>query len=241
MAGEGGFIKLHRGWRDNPLFGREYSRGDAWIWMLEHACWKPAKVKVKGKIVTLERGEMSFSVRFLAGAWGWSKSRVDRFIAELRAEGMIETRSKIGTTAGHSAGQGQSILTICNYAKYQDRDGLERDNDEPEGGTSAGQQRDKEEEGKEVKKEEKKGGGASYAFFGRTIRLNDRDLAGWKRVYSAIPDLEAELNTIDAWWQGQDDPAPKNWFYRTSQMLNRKHQERLAAGNDDGEWEVPLC
>lgn len=237
MAGEGGFIKLHRGWRDNPLFGREYSRGDAWIWMLEHACWKPAKVKVKGKIVTLERGEMSFSVRFLADAWGWSKSRVDRFIAELRAEGMIETRSKIGTSAGHTAGQGQSILTICNYAKYQDRDGLERDNDEPKSGTSAGQARDKEEEGKEGKKEEN----TSYAFFGRTIRLNPRDLAEWKRRYHGLKDIEAELGSLDDWFQGQDEKTQKGWFFIASGSLNKKHQAALRANDDERDWEMPIA
>ncbi len=65
---------------------------------------------------------------------------------------MIETRSKIGTTAGHPAGQGQSIITLCNYDKYQSNDGDARDNGEAPSGTSAGQQRDKEEERKEGKK-----------------------------------------------------------------------------------------
>lgn len=230
-----GYIKLHRGWRDNPIFKGEFSRADAWVWLLENACWRETKARIKGEIVTLQRGELTFSIRFMADAWGWSKSRVERFLCDLRAESMIETRSKIGTSAGHKAGQGQSILTICNYAKYQDRDGLERDNDSAEIGTSAGQARDKEEEGKEDKKE--KESGTTHAFFGRTIRLNARDLAQWERVYSAIPDIKAELNTIDAWWQGQSDPKPKNWFYRTSQMLNRKHQEILRADEDDGnDW-----
>ena len=127
-----GYIKLHRGWRNNPIFGREYSRGDAWIWLLENAAWKPARIKIKGKVLTLERGELSFSQRFLAEAWSWSKSRVDRFLAELREEGMIQTRSKNGATAGHKAGQGQSILTICNYTKYQDNEDVVRGNDGPE-------------------------------------------------------------------------------------------------------------
>lgn len=236
-----GFIKLHRGWRDNDIFKGEFSRADAWVWLIEHAAWKPTRARIKGKTVELDRGELTFSVRFMADAWGWSKSRVDRFLADLRSESMIETRSKIGTTAGHNAGQGQSIITICNYAKYQDRDGGDRDNDVPEIGTTAGQQRDKEEEVKELKKEEKKEGGAAFAFFGRTIRLNDRDLSNWRRVYHAIGDLEAELTTIDGWWQGQDDPTPKNWFYRTQQMLNRKHQELTLANADSDKWEMPIA
>lgn len=138
-----GFITLHRGWRDNPIFNdREFSRGDAWIWLIENACWKPTRVRIKGDTVTLDRGELSYSVRYIADAWGWSKSRVDRFFDALRDEGMIETRSKNGTTADHKAGQGQSIISICNYGKYQDIDSDERDNSGTETGTTAGQQRD---------------------------------------------------------------------------------------------------
>ena len=59
---------------------------------------------------------------------------------------MIETRAKSGTTAGHKAGQGQSIISICNYAKYQTPEVVERDNSEAQDGTTAGQQRDKEEQ-----------------------------------------------------------------------------------------------
>ncbi|WP_288804533.1 hypothetical protein [uncultured Novosphingobium sp.] len=141
-----GWICLHRGWRDNPLFKGEYSRADAWVWLIENACWKASRSRIKGEAVELQRGELTFSQRFLADKWGWSKSRVDRFIADLRAEGMIETRSKNGATPGHSAGQGQSIITICNYAKYQDVSEAKRGNAEPENGATAGQQRGKEEQ-----------------------------------------------------------------------------------------------
>lgn len=148
-----GYIKLHRGWRDSEIFKGEFSRADAWVWLIENACWQPSRTRVKGSSVALERGELSFAQRFLAEKWGWSKSRVDRFIAELREEGMIETRSKIGATAGHNAGQGQSIIKLCNYDKYQSNDAAQWGNDEPESGAMSGQQRGKEEEGKEGKKE----------------------------------------------------------------------------------------
>lgn len=223
MSGEYGYIKLHRGWRDNPLFKGEYSRADAWVWLIENACWKATKARVKGQTVDLERGELSFSQRYLADAWGWSKSKVDRFIAELRREGMIQTRSKIGATAGHNAGQGQSILSICNYAKYQDREAGERGNDETETGATAGQQRGKEEEGKEYKKEEN----THYGFFGRIVKLNDADLARWRNRYSGISDLEAELGSLDDWLKGQDEKTRSNWFHIVSGALNKKHQQAL--------------
>lgn len=139
-----GFIAMNRDALDHHLL-QDGERFRAWFWLVANACWKPSKVRIKGQTVELERGELSFSIRFLAEAWGWSKSRADRFLADLREEGMIETRTKIGTSAGHKAGQGQSIITVCNYAKYQDLKTGDRDNDVTESGTSAGQARDKEE------------------------------------------------------------------------------------------------
>lgn len=68
---------------------------------------------------------------------------------------------------------------------------------------------------------------ASYAFSGQTIRLNQRDFDEWAKVFSAIPDLRAELAAIDAWWQKQALERRKGWFTATSGMLNRKHQEIL--------------
>lgn len=144
-----GFIAMQRDALDHHLL-QDGDRFRAWFWIVANACWKPAKARIKGRTVELERGELSFSVRFLADNWGWSKSRVDRFLSDLRAEGMIETRSKSGTSAGHKAGQGQSIITVCNYSKYQDSETVVRDKREAKSGTSAGQARDKEEEGNKV-------------------------------------------------------------------------------------------
>lgn len=139
-----GFVVIRREALDHHIIG-DADRFYAWCWLIASACWKPTSVRIKGETIALERGELTFSQRFLAEKWGWSKSRVDRFISELRDEGMITTRSKIGATAGHSAGQGQSIITICNYAKYQDVPDARRGNGEPKIGATAGQQRGKEE------------------------------------------------------------------------------------------------
>lgn len=146
-----GYVAMRRDWQDHDVFGRdEFSRRDAWAWLISQAAWKPSKVRIKGSSVMLDRGQLCFSQRFLAEKWGWSKSKVDRFIATLREEGMIETRSKIGATANHAAGQGQSIITICNYEKFQSPLKEHRGNAEPESGATAGQQRGKEEEGNKI-------------------------------------------------------------------------------------------
>lgn len=224
-----GYIKLHRGWRDSDFFKGEFSRADAWVWLIENASWKPATVKIKGAMVEIDRGELSFSVRFMAEKWGWSKSRVDRFLAELRQNSMIETRSKIGTTAGHKAGQGQIIISLCNYEKYQGRDDDERDSPQSEIGTKSGQQRDKEEEEKKERIEEN----THYAFFGRTIKLNAADLERWRTRYHALCDIKAELGALDDWISREDEKVRKDWFHIVSGSLNKKHQAALRAAAED--------
>lgn len=132
-----GWISLHRGWRDNPIFRGEFSRADAWVWLIENACWKATRFDINGKTVLLERGQVCASIRHLGDAWGWSKSAVDRFLARLETETMIE----------REAGHGKLILTVCNYAKYQDRAEAERDTSGTVTGTRAGHERDTKEQG----------------------------------------------------------------------------------------------
>lgn len=232
-----GYVAMQRGWHDHDMFaGDEYSRRDAWAWLIANAAWKPITARIKGETVQLHRGELCFAQRFMAEKWGWSKSRVDRFIAQLRAEGMIETRTKNGATAGQHAGQGQSIITVCNYDRFQATRDDCRGNAQTENGATAGQQRGKEEEGNKgtIEPEEEVGGGKppSYAFFGQTIRLTPQHLERWRRSFHTIGDLEAELTVLDGWWQDQSADRRKKWFHPTMGMLNRKHQENLALRRD---------
>ncbi|MBU3992574.1 MAG: hypothetical protein KKA12_08540 [Alphaproteobacteria bacterium] len=112
-----GFIAMHRSALDHPLL-QDAERFRAWFWLVANAAWKPVRVRIKGESVDLGRGELSFSQRFLAAKWGWTKSKVDRFVSDLRREGMIETRSKIGATAGQrrtrEQGNKENIST-CRY------------------------------------------------------------------------------------------------------------------------------
>jgi hypothetical protein len=218
-----GFILMHRAALDHPLFQGDSARLGAWLWLVGNACWKPTRIKIKGSIIQLERGEMSFSVRFLAEAWGWSKSRVDRFIADLRAENMIETRSKIGTAHGHKAGQGQSIISICNYSKYQDMIDGQRDNAGTTRGTRAGQARDKEEQGNKGTIEEEPSGSSSPLTPKHTRMADWPEIPEWvpvdpwnafiamrKRSKGGLPTaraIELILGKLERWRTTGQDPG----------------------------------
>lgn len=111
-----GFYLMHRGWLDHPAFGgaREpYCRRSAWVWLIEHAKWKDGMETVGGKRIMLRRGQLSYSSRYLAEAWGWDDRKVRRFLAKCTDAEMI-----VCDTAA-----GQFVITICNYDEYQISDG----------------------------------------------------------------------------------------------------------------------
>lgn len=79
---------------------------------------------------------------------------------------------------------------------------------------------------------EKKG---EYVFEGQTIRLSRRHFDQWAASYHAIPDLRAELQSLDDWLQGENvtDAKRKDWFQIVSRSLGRKHEERLATRREE--------
>ena len=113
-----GFATIQRDARKHPLFHGDADRFGAWVWLILGAAWKPTPFDIAGKTVTLERGQICVSIRQLGDEWGWSKSKVDRFLTRLETETMIERK----------AGQGRCIITICNYEKYQEQRDTDRDN-----------------------------------------------------------------------------------------------------------------
>jgi hypothetical protein len=148
-----GWIALHRGWRDNPVFRGEFSRADAWIWLVERACWKPTRYDIKGKTVTLQRGQLCASREQMAEAWDWSPSAVERFLTRLKTEQMIERET----------GQGKSVITVCNYAKYQDRAELTGQETEQPTGQRSDRDRTAKEQGNKGTREKEPNGSSLSA------------------------------------------------------------------------------
>ncbi|NHT75912.1 hypothetical protein G8E10_09490 [Rhizobiaceae bacterium CRRU44] len=132
---ERGFIAVDRGIFDHGLFDEkhEFSRREAWLWLLCEAEWKPREKYVGSKKIGLDRGQLAHSVRFIAEAWGWHKSKVERFLGRLKTETMIETATETGAT----------IITICNYDRYQSREEGKRDSKRGSSETTPRQPRDK--------------------------------------------------------------------------------------------------
>lgn len=110
---EKGFFCVARGWRESPALAREpnepFSRAEAWLWMLEAAAWADTTQDCAGKRVAVKRGQFSTSYRILAQAWLWPVANVQRFLARLKSDTAIDTRTDTG----------RLLITLCNYERYQ--------------------------------------------------------------------------------------------------------------------------
>ena len=116
-----GYTRAHRSRFKHPLFkSQKFCRGYAWDWMVAQAAFKDHIIEIKGKMVRLERGQFSHSMRYMAGKFGWSLGVVQRFINRLETECMIDT----------AMDSGQMVVTVCNYEEYQsDAANAETEND----------------------------------------------------------------------------------------------------------------
>jgi hypothetical protein len=112
VANGDGFYLMHRGWQDHPVFrGEAFSKRDAFVWLIEEAAYSQRRVPMPSGEVVLARGQVGHSYRFMAKAWRWEESKVRRFIASLQKAEIIDA----ATAAG------QTVITVCNYDKYQAR------------------------------------------------------------------------------------------------------------------------
>lgn len=114
MENDKGFIKLSRKLFDNKIWqaARAFSDCEAWIDLIQSARFEasPTTSRIGCYEVTWGRGQYPASNRFLAKKWGRSEQWVKSFLGRLKREGMITTDN----------GQGVNVITLVNYAKYND-------------------------------------------------------------------------------------------------------------------------
>lgn len=103
-----GYVHLHRDLLDHPAF-RNDAEALSFAWMFARASWRPVRLRYKGHAISLARGQLAISIRDMAAAIDRDKAWVERLFKRLKSEKMIETQVETGV----------SIVTICNYDKFQ--------------------------------------------------------------------------------------------------------------------------
>jgi len=111
-----GYTKLWRKIWDNKFLvptGHEFTRLEAWLDITNRLAAGLDQEDVK-------RGEFQASIRFLADRWRWSRSRVERYLFELKELGMIQP-------VGHKTGQQAGHFSVCKYESYNEVRDSKRD------------------------------------------------------------------------------------------------------------------
>jgi len=107
-----GYIKLHRQIQDNEYYFREpFSRTMAWIDLLLLANHKKKTVRLRGILVTIERGQLAYSIQSLSKRWQRNRKTVMKWLEEFQMDNMLDTKKDNVTT----------LITIRNYELYQGR------------------------------------------------------------------------------------------------------------------------
>jgi len=133
---ERGVFAVDRGHFTDPCFASEpFTEREAYAWLSAEAAWKKREARGQKGVITLERGEVCHSVRFMAEAWQWSKSAVDRFMKKMVSRGKLSLQKR----------DSDNVYFVCNYNDLPRVGATKRD----ASGTRAGHERDKLEEGKQ--------------------------------------------------------------------------------------------
>lgn len=115
---KGNWIKLNRSIRKHFLW--DFTKPlylMAWIDILMSANYADKKVVVGDSVITVPRGSFVTSLRKLATQWQCSKDTVKRILTILESDSMITCK----------ADSKHTIITVENYALYQDVPDTDRD------------------------------------------------------------------------------------------------------------------
>ncbi|WP_441258967.1 hypothetical protein AB7008_15070 [Bradyrhizobium sp. 521_C7_N1_3] len=215
-----GYLLIARGLLKHPRFKPQgpLTQFEAWYWLIESAAYAPHDVTItSGRnrlTVCLEPGQLTHSIRYLAKAWQWSDKRVQRFLSALQLDQSVTTQ----TTTG------QTVITLCNWAKYQ-RPDFEATTQTATATTTATTTKKKER--KERKDISPSGSGepedfaAWYAIYPRKKQPQDAKRAFAKAIGSGAITLEAlmaKTRTFAASWANEPKdrrkfiPYPASWL-----------------------------
>ncbi len=108
-----GWIKLHRQLLDSDLWKSEpFTRGQAWVDLLLLANHQESFFYKRGVKIIVKRGQLARSEVELSDRWKWSRTKVRKFLNDLKKEQQIE-QQKTNVT---------QVVSIVNYELFQKKE-----------------------------------------------------------------------------------------------------------------------
>ena len=212
-----GHITLSRRLFKNFLWEeqRSFSRAEAWIDCIQTARWKDGKQIVNGKLLTIPRGGLAGSIRYLSNRWQWSTKKVRIFLSLLESDGMIHKQKA----------QGETILILSKYESYN-KEGPPKGTPRAQGGHTEGTPRAQIEEGEEGK--ESKPSCSDPLQWSELMGwqgVTDQDRADWSAAYPAV-NIDRQIAASSQWLKANPSKAKKKLWRRFLTNWLARQQER---------------
>ena len=205
-------MKVYRSLTDHWLWeDRPFSKGQAWIDLLLLVNHTSKKTLIDGSLQEIERGQTITSVRKLCERWGWSNTKVRRFLKMLEADGMVKVKSDSKKT----------VINVVNYRVYQDS--------ENEKTTVKRQQDDTETSQKHTNKNEKNVKNEKKCSRARFVPPSYEQVSSYCRERGNSVDAQRFLDFYEA----------KGWMIGKNKMKDWKAAVRSWERRDGGKKKEP--
>lgn len=137
----GGFFLIHRSIAQHPMFDGRAEWLGVWVRLIQLAQWEQKRIRNKGQMIPLQRGQLVAGRAWLAKQCGVTERKIRTILKAFESDNMIE----IDQSSGHYS----NVITICNYDKYQ----MEKPSNDQRNDQSATSERP---ESDQIQKKEKK-------------------------------------------------------------------------------------
>lgn len=231
MSSNDGWIKLHRTilnhwiWNEKP-----FDKRSAWLDLILRANHSDNKFSLGGEVIVVKRGSFITSELKLMERWGWSKSKVRRFLEMLQKESMIEKNSD----------RKKTTLTIVNYDVYQELRTIKKPQKDHQE-TTERPQKDTNKNDKNDKNEKKEKNNiynptADKSAFGdfQNVFLSEKEYEKLKNQFS---DFEYKINELSEYMESTGKKYKSH--YATIVSWDRKNNKKNDVSNTSF-WEVDL-
>ena len=212
-----GYIKLHRSITNTPDWLAEpFTRGQAWVDLLILANHKDGYIRIAGEKISVKRGQCGWSIVKLSDRWKWSRGKTKRFLTELEKDRQITLKTDTRN----------SIITICNYTRFQSDDTTD---DTTDGHQTDTNKNDKNDNKKNTNAREK----ITFSFDdGSYSGITDQKLALWKEAFPAV-NIEHHIKRSAVWLLANPKNRKSNYEKFITNWLQRE-QDKAPSANSQG-------
>ena len=113
------YIILQRKLFYDEMWTKEYfSKGQAWVDLINFAYHSDGNFKWDGVRYNLMRGQLCHTEEFLCKRWKWSRNRLRLTFKKWEEKGMIKVQRLVQPKVQRSV-QPRNVITLCNYDRIQ--------------------------------------------------------------------------------------------------------------------------